>query len=311
MTDANLIFIISQPRSGSTMLQAVISNNGEVASSSEPWLLLHFLSYTRKDLLEAKYNQDWAAEAYKDYIKKIGEANFSEDLKNFLVKQYGRNFKPDTKYFLDKTPRYYEILDEMIAIFPNAKFIILKRNPKDVFRSIVKTWSSLGKFDFGFLLKFRRDLLLAPFKLHQFSIKHAEKANVKTIHFEEFIENSEENFRKLFQWLGITFKEEMLDYSSNNQIVGLMGDPIGVKKFNRPTKKQDQKEKEIQKIHFLNRKFESGYCAYLGKRFLKEYGNYSLESNKASLVFKIYRKVSNSLDLKRINFLSLIASYFS
>ena len=45
----------------------------------------------RKDLLEAKYNQDWAAEAYKDYIKKIGEANFSEDLKNFLVKQYGRN----------------------------------------------------------------------------------------------------------------------------------------------------------------------------------------------------------------------------
>ena len=37
----NLIFIISQPRSGSTLLQRMLSGNKDIKASAETWLMLH------------------------------------------------------------------------------------------------------------------------------------------------------------------------------------------------------------------------------------------------------------------------------
>ena len=39
-------------------------------------------------------------------------------------------------YFVDKTPRYHLILDELRVAFPTAKFVVLWRNPLDTLASI-------------------------------------------------------------------------------------------------------------------------------------------------------------------------------
>jgi len=44
------------------------------------------------------------------------------------------------RFFLDKTPRYYFIIPELKNVFPEAKFIILLRNPLAVLSSILNTW---------------------------------------------------------------------------------------------------------------------------------------------------------------------------
>ena len=49
MDEKKLIFIISQPRSGSTLLQSLLSNNDFVATTSEPWILIPFLSFLKGD----------------------------------------------------------------------------------------------------------------------------------------------------------------------------------------------------------------------------------------------------------------------
>jgi hypothetical protein len=46
----------------------------------------------------------------------------------------------DPLYFLDKTPRYYFIVDEIMETFPDAKCIFLWRNPLSVVASICVTW---------------------------------------------------------------------------------------------------------------------------------------------------------------------------
>ena len=43
----NLIFIISQPRSGSTLLQRMLSGNKDIKTSAETWLMLHPLYAVR------------------------------------------------------------------------------------------------------------------------------------------------------------------------------------------------------------------------------------------------------------------------
>ena len=45
------------------------------------------------------------------------------------------------RLFVDKTPRYYLVLDFIKRVFPRARFVWLHRNPLDVAASYKRTWS--------------------------------------------------------------------------------------------------------------------------------------------------------------------------
>src|SRR3990172_3386954 len=139
--ESKLIFIISQPRAGSTLLQKLISNNEMVDTVSEPWLLLPLLHNYKPELIRAKYNSKLAIEGFTDYLKKKRlNGLFKMELKRLILELYTVNKKE--QYFIDKTPRNYEILPEIIEFFPKAKFIVLKR---DLFASLASMFSIWGQ----------------------------------------------------------------------------------------------------------------------------------------------------------------------
>ena len=51
--EKNLIFIISPPRSGSTLLQRILNNSSEIETTSEPWFLLHYLGIKKIFLFQS------------------------------------------------------------------------------------------------------------------------------------------------------------------------------------------------------------------------------------------------------------------
>ena len=128
MKPENLVFIVSQPRSGSTLLQGILSNNNYVNTTSEPWILLPFLNIFDSSLVEAKYNQQLAMTGVFDFANKVGggEDVLIEKLRGFLLDVYRPLSVGNVRYILDKTPRYYEILPHIQKVFPEAKIIIFK-----------------------------------------------------------------------------------------------------------------------------------------------------------------------------------------
>src|SRR5690606_36361791 len=109
MTEDKLLFIVCQPRSGSTLTQKLLSNNPMVDTVSEPWLLLPLLSMYRPELVNAKYNYQVASQAFFDYLKK---KDLSEDVRHaikevILALDWVRG---ESKYIIDTTPRNYETL---------------------------------------------------------------------------------------------------------------------------------------------------------------------------------------------------------
>lgn len=79
-----IIFIASQPRSGSTLLQSVLSNKSHVATTSEPWFLLPLLSMFDPDRVSAYYNHKLAVRAISDFTSKIGRSEvFDKAVRNF------------------------------------------------------------------------------------------------------------------------------------------------------------------------------------------------------------------------------------
>jgi hypothetical protein len=52
-----------------------------------------------------------------------------------MVREVYALMAPDNGYFLDKTPRYYLIVEDLRRLFPQAKFIFLTRNPLEILSS--------------------------------------------------------------------------------------------------------------------------------------------------------------------------------
>ncbi|AGC77403.1 sulfotransferase family protein [Nonlabens dokdonensis] len=305
MKEEQLVFIVSQPRAGSTFLQNLLSNNQDVNTCSEPWILLHFANQFKSDLVTGKYNNVYANIAFKDYLSKHEKFEFKNHLKALLLKIY-EPLSVDHKIVIDKTPRYWEILDEIVELFPSSKVIVLKRDPLDVVRSIIRTWNIK---DFDDLSRYKRDIIIGPRRIHEFCIKHKENENVYQLKYEDLITDTKSVTNSLYKWLRIDFKDEYLDTKNNLKTKGLFGDPF--QNENKFTVNQTKSKK-------LSSKFEKmlkGFYNHLGTSFLSDYGNYDkrgIDSKKSiSFYYYLHLANANNLDPNYVSFFSKCKRLFA
>lgn len=216
----NYIFIISQPRAGSTLLQRMLHEHSQIATVAEPWFLLPAFEgdFELKVIRNNKYGSKTANYAINEFVN-------SNSNKNHQIKSYLNFYKSicteitinqSKKIFLDKTPRYYHIIDEIIETFPKAKVIILTRNPLDVFNSILNTFV---KKKYGLLVQYSEDLFLAP-KLLSDGINHPNTYHIK---YENLISNQKNELVTLCKYLNIDFEEKIMQIRLNKSWV--FGDP--------------------------------------------------------------------------------------
>ena len=209
MNGKNLIFLISQPRAGSTMLQRLLQAHREIHTMAEPWIMLHPLYGLKREGLSAEYNAAWANDAVKDFYLKLprGEESYFEGLRHMYGHLYQQVLETSkSKYFLDKTPRYYHIIPELIRTFPEAKFVILLRNPLAVIASILATWI---KQDYSKLRNFKHDLLDAPQLLLQ-GTELLKERSLSIVFYEQLLANPAAELTKICQQLELEFAPEML-----------------------------------------------------------------------------------------------------
>lgn len=271
MKEQQLIFIVSQPRSGSTYLQNLLSNNDQVNTCSEPWILLNFINQIKPDAVETYCDNRLTKNAFLDYLAKFPEIRFTELQKELLLKLYAP-LSLGFEKVIDKTPRYWEILDEILQLFPKSKIIILKRNPICVLRSIIKTWELKTLLE---LSKYKRDLLYAPVKIHEFVLKHKENENIYVLSYEELIMDEKRIIKYIYKWLDIRYSEEVHNTQINEKYKGLYGDPFQNSKdyFEAKNKASNKKSKLLSNIN----EFEQGYINFLSQEFLRDYGNYEYD----------------------------------
>ncbi|NRB59423.1 MAG: sulfotransferase [Winogradskyella sp.] len=201
MTDSSLIFIISQPRSGSSLLQQLLLNNIEIVSSPEPWQMLSLIYTYKKNNIASSYNPFYAVENFTRYLdeREDGFEDYKNRVKKLALDLY-KDRLGEHQYFLDKTPRYYHIIKELYEFFPNAKFIFLVRNPLAVFASILD-YNFKGDYK-KFLKSEDRidDLFLAP-KLVEEGIKIIKDSI--TISYEDLITNTDNTLKKINSFLSL------------------------------------------------------------------------------------------------------------
>lgn len=213
------IFILSLPRSGSTLLQRLLLSSNECSSLGETSLLLRFLGDSNSVTRFANYRESNLElsfrdlrDHYPDFPKKYDEMVHSSmlSLYTFLAE--------DKKYFIDKTPRYTLIAEEIKRTFPNAKIIVLWRHPLAIASSISKTFFK-GKWRFD---DFLVDFYVGWDRLYSFSQKHAD--SICSIRYEDLLTTPNLELKKLEKFIG--FPESSLSAEAElPTLIGRLGDP--------------------------------------------------------------------------------------
>jgi hypothetical protein len=255
----DLIFIISQPRSGSTLLQRVLFGHPDVQTSAETWLMLHPAYSLKKTGLTAEYGTRFAYQAVQEFLENYagGTEVYLDAIREWARVIYGHVTQENHRVrFLDKTPRYFYIIPELYRLFPEAKFVFLLRNPMAVLASELNTYV---KGNWPVLGVFKSDLVSAPGWILEGIDLMGDDAYV--VHYERFVSDPDNSLRALCDYLELDYHEEMLDYSRTPKPVGRFNDLVGIDQHTAPSTMSVDKWKGMveddQSLHFAQRYLET------------------------------------------------------
>ncbi len=221
------VFIFSLPRSGSTLLQRMLASNKLISTASEPWVLLPFL-YTLKDEgVYAEYGHAGGVKALNDFIGNLpgGMQDYKDELRGFIMRLYEKVADDNARYYLDKTPRYSLISEEIIELFPEARFIFLWRNPLAVASSINGPFSN-GKWG---LYNYNVDIYKGLSRMISSYGKYSEKSFA--VSYEDLIKEPKRVCNEICEYLGVPFEDSMVDDFGSVRLAGNMGDKVGANQY--------------------------------------------------------------------------------
>lgn len=303
MQDDQLIFMVSLPRSGSTLVQKILGGHSEIYTRSEPWIMLHPLYAFKPEGIEADYNSYLAAKGASNFLDDLPVADksyYSTKLRDCYLSLYEPYLTKNSKSrFLDKTPRYYAIFDELQNTFPNAKFIVLQRNPLAILSSILETWI---KGDYDKLIDYKIDILDGVSFLQR---DFARKENTYVAKYEEILESPEQEIAKIFEFLNLDNQPNCINYGLQQAERWMFGDHETIYSKSRP----DSRHIDQWKDHLItpeHRQLLSDLLESIGKYAFDRMGYDFDEAQRLLLDAEQRNKVDVELPSARLS--SFLAS---
>ena len=229
-----LLFVISPPRAGSTLLQRMLGSHSQVFTCPEPHLIspLAFLGY--HDLVDkAPYDHINAAEAIKTFVTGLpnGEADYLDALRAYADTMYGRMLAPSGKqYFMDKTPANALVLPFLTKLYPLARYVVLTRHPLAVTSSYANSF-----FDGDWLAATQFNPIANRYVPAIARLLRNPPENLIQVGYEQLIRDPASELARIFTFLGLPDEPHAVDYGKHydNTRPG-MGDPITVHTHSRP-----------------------------------------------------------------------------
>jgi hypothetical protein len=233
------IFVFSISRSGSTLVQRVIAAHDGVSTASEPWLLLPQMFAFRREGVQAEYVQPLLVSALEEFCDRLpnGRQDYSHELHDFVIRLYSKAADPTATHFLDKTPPYCLIAEEIMQLFPEGRFVFLWRNPLSVIASMIET------FEPWHPTMSRSDLFIGLPRL--VDAYQANRDRAHPAYFEQLTSGATQPWREMIAHLGLEFERDALERFATVKLNGSMGDPTGARRYTALSAEPNEKWKAI------------------------------------------------------------------
>jgi len=191
------IFIVGMPRSGTTLVEQILSRHSEISALGE-------LNYFRESSLRIIKHKN----------------NFSSEILNQIREEYKCSIKKilgNNRIFTDKLPHNFMFINLIIASFPNAKILHVRRVKEAV------CWSNF-RVRFTSSIGYSNNLtdIYKFYDLYEELMEYWEvryPSRIINVDYESLTKPPEESIKEIFSSLKIGFENECLSPQESKRIV--------------------------------------------------------------------------------------------
>ncbi|KPQ01374.1 sulfotransferase [Marinobacter sp. HL-58] len=211
------IFEIGVARSGTTILSLMLDSHPRIAIPYESHFFTEYYRHREsindelnqpelrqnvvERILNEKYVKGWDYTPSIEAIDLSNCSNLAETIRELYV-AYARHHGKDI--WGDKTPSYITNIDVLNNLFPDAKYIHLVRDGRDVALSLMQQW--FGPNDFITALNFWKERIMVGQKM----LAMLPPDRVFLLKMEDLAEAPEERLHDLCEFLEVDYAPEML-----------------------------------------------------------------------------------------------------
>lgn len=227
--NANPFFIVGSGRSGSTLLRLILASHSRITIPPETWFIIPLIEKVPATSVLTNSEIEKSVEIITNHYRwpdmGIDEQDFrlwvtrlnEPRLKDILNLIYDYHLKLEEKSIWgDKTPPYIKIVPELLLLYPNAKFIHIIRDGRDVAKSFQsKGWN--GKWLFRNVTEWKEAINIYNFlKLSKIN------SRVHEVKYEDLVLDTQSTVKKICSFLDVSFEPSMLDWTkqAHNKIPG-------------------------------------------------------------------------------------------
>jgi tetratricopeptide (TPR) repeat protein len=204
------IFIVGMPRSGSTLLEQILSSHSAVEGTTE---LPEIITMAKELREQANSDEIVAYDNVLAAMDKEGLRSLGEQ----FIERTRIHRKTDRPFFIDKMPNNFLHIGMIHLMLPNARIIDARRHPLGCCFSNFKQYFARGQA-FSYSLedvgRFYHDYV--ELMAHYDEVL---PGRVHRVIYEQVVEDTESEVRKLLDYCGLPFEEGCLRFFENRRPV--------------------------------------------------------------------------------------------
>ncbi len=276
------IFIVGMPRSGTTLLSNLLNASEEIYFPQETHFFSQLDKYKKnKSKLKNSFNnfyfnkneiyfKSWNLDSQKiDGLNSYNEKELFEDLICLLQKQNKKQFES----WGEKTPIHFVYINEILKIYPKAKFVHIIRDPRDVFISMIaSSWVKIFPFEEK----------ISQYKI-SCQIHLSTHENICSVKYEDLVKEPEKNLKKIFSFTNLNYTDQILQNFNKDENLNFS------EKF-EPWKKNNKNSIDAKSMFKWKKKVDRPLNYYISNKL------------KTEILQLNYESLSNKVNFKYISF---------
>ena len=205
--NAEAIFVLGMPRTGTTLVERILSSHTDVFAAGE------LNNFSLQMMGQVKEKCGGKAIPRDEMVNMTTSLDFTK-LGSAYIKST-RPFTGHTARFIDKLPLNYLYVGLIHLALPNAKIIVLERDPLDTCYAIYKQLF-VDAYPFSYKLDELAQYFVAYHELMQ-HWKTVMPDNVHTVCYEDLVSDIESESRRLIDICDLEWQPQCLEFYENKQ----------------------------------------------------------------------------------------------
>jgi tetratricopeptide (TPR) repeat protein len=205
-TDEGPIFIVGMPRTGTTLVERILTSHTDASAVGEitdfPLLLAEMVR--QRHAIGPPDESDVDASLHLDFHE--------------LGRRYvegARQLADGARYFVDKLPYNFLYCGYILAALPRAKIIHLRRDPLDTCYAVYKTLF-FNAYSFSYDLQELADYYVG-YRAHMDHWHRVLPGRILDVTYEDFVRDPESQARRVLDWCGLPWQASVLEFHAQQR----------------------------------------------------------------------------------------------